>query len=29
VPFVFPIMATLSAATAINRIRSGLRAGGT
>jgi CDP-diacylglycerol--glycerol-3-phosphate 3-phosphatidyltransferase len=27
-PFVFPIMATLSLATAINRIRSGLRAGG-
>ncbi|MER9354266.1 CDP-alcohol phosphatidyltransferase family protein [Mesorhizobium sp. M0514] len=28
-PFVFPIMATLSGITAINRIRSGLRAGGT
>ncbi|UVK37781.1 CDP-alcohol phosphatidyltransferase family protein [Mesorhizobium sp. AR10] len=27
-PFVFPAMATLSLATAINRIRSGLRAGG-
>lgn len=28
VPFVFPAMATLSLITAINRIRSGLRAGG-
>ena len=27
-PFVFPVMATLSLVTAINRIRSGLRAGG-
>jgi CDP-diacylglycerol--glycerol-3-phosphate 3-phosphatidyltransferase len=26
-PFVFPVMATLSLVTAINRIRSGLRAG--
>ncbi len=29
VPFVFPVLATLSVVTAINRIRSGLRAGGT
>lgn len=28
VPFVFPVMATLSVVTAINRIRGGLRAGG-
>ena len=26
-PFVFPVLATLSVVTAINRIRSGLRAG--
>ncbi len=29
VPFVFPVLATLSVVTAINRIRSGLRASGT